>query len=963
MALKALTVLLSLALASPGPYEQAVKLYGDGMYERALAIFESLDDSPLTDGYELLCLIKLDRSGAGALADAYDARYVRTALSDQIDYEWGSRLFDARNYRAAATRLERLSRAGLHSDQVAPYVFRLGYCAFANEDFAAARERFAELETMPYSRYHSPARYSMGFMDYKDKEFRKAIPWLESAAKDPRFTVLSEGYLLECRFMLGDYDYVTEHGEELYGKVPEDRRSHLARIISESYLVKDDRDKAHEFFELSHTDYMSRTDYFYAGTVLYGVEDYEGAIAHYSRMDNRTDSLGQIANYHLGKSYLELRNRVASLESFKAAAAVSYDPEIQEDAWFNFAKMAFDLNEDASGFESYIAKYSTTRRGEQIYGYMALSSLIRRDYAAAVAAYDEMDELDESMKSNYVKANYLRATQLVANGAYTDAIPCLRAVSFYLPKGDRFNQLSRYWLAECLYRTGNYKEAEKLFTELYNSDALDSRPEGRSLAYNVAYCQMSQDKQDAAARWLDIYLGSGDKTFRQDALRRRADCDFARKLYKEAVSSYEKLIAEYNNPDDMYPWYRQGVSAGLGGDKYAKAAILSRVETASPTAAMYQETLYELGRAYMDIGKSSHAIKAFTRLKDGASDPVFRARALIGLGMVYRNDKRYDEALDAYKEVVSSMRGTEYAEDALSAVQSIYQKMGQPQKYLAYMEENRLAVQRSEREKEDMYFAAAEQLYAAGSLEEGLASAQKYLGMYPEGVHAGDAWFFVAEALKDAGDKEQACEAYSKSIASASGGSYYEPSLLSFASLSMDLEHFGEAYRAYSTLRDSTRFDINVQKADLGMMLSAYAGHEYDKAIEASGRIDSRQARYIKAKSLFATSRRTEAMLIFASLKGEPSTPEGAEACYMLIRDMFDRADFLAVEDAVFDFSQKAGDQMYWLARAFIVLGDSFVEEGKTEQAKVTFQSILDGYEPQEGDDIVETVKQRLEKL
>ena len=66
----------------------------------------------------------------------------------------------------------------------------------------------------------------------------------------------------------------------------------------------------------------------------------------------------------------------------------------------------------------------------------------------------------------------------------------------------------------------------------------------------------------------------------------------------------------------------------------------------------------------------------------------------------------------------------------------------------------------------------------------------------------------------------------------------------------------------------------------------------------------------------------------------------------------------------VYDFAAKAGDQSYWLAKAFIVLGDSFVERGNIEQAVVTYESVRDGYTPtEEGDDVLDTVEHKLATL
>ena len=105
-------------------------------------------------------------------------------------------------------------------------------------------------------------------------------------------------------------------------------------------------------------------------------------------------------------------------------------------------------------------------------------------------------------------------------------------------------------------------------------------------------------------------------------------------------------------------------------------------------------------------------------------------------------------------------------------------------------------------------------------------------------------------------------------------------------------------------------------------------------------------------------------MEMFRVLAGEPSTPEGAEASYMLVQNSYDTGDFEAVEEGVYNFSKVAGGQSYWLAKAYLVLGDSFADRGNYAQARATYESIRDGYAPSDGqDDIGDSVRRRLERL
>jgi TolA-binding protein len=105
-------------------------------------------------------------------------------------------------------------------------------------------------------------------------------------------------------------------------------------------------------------------------------------------------------------------------------------------------------------------------------------------------------------------------------------------------------------------------------------------------------------------------------------------------------------------------------------------------------------------------------------------------------------------------------------------------------------------------------------------------------------------------------------------------------------------------------------------------------------------------------------------MSLLPALAAEPSTPEGAEARLLLIQDSFDQGRFAEVEEMVYDFASVAGSQSYWLARAFLVLGDSFFERGNEAQARATWESVRDGYVSESGsDDVPELAKLKLEKL
>lgn len=959
-------------------FRQAVEFYDRGMFERAESIFSEIAASGqdvMAKGYEALCAVRRQSVGNRNLADQYISEYPYSGLIPQIRFYNALNLFDEQNFSTASAEFARIDMRSLKNSQVSEFIFKQAYSLFELDEYDRAEELFSKAEKMPYSDYTAPSRYSLGYIEYVRKNFEDSFDWFSKAAKDPRFTEQAVPYMIECRYMLKDYSYVISNGDAALDRVTPERKRQLARFISESYLSEGNAAKAREYYEIfgEGAKEMDDADLFYAGSVMYSTGDYKGAVDKFSRMTSRADSIGQIANYEMAYSYIRTGNKVAAMDAFKAASSQPWNEDIREDAHFNYAKLSFDLNNNPSVFNEYMKAYPGKKKDDIIYGYIALACLYGHDYAAAVDAYSNIDLLDSRQKVNYMKANYLRAHQLIEGGGWRDAVPLLKAASYYSDKRDPFNQIARYWLGESYFRSGQYDQAIDVYTTLYNNSALEGKPEGALIPYDLAYCYFKKDDYDGAAKWFDEYLASSKPAKGEDAAARRADCDFLRKDYPSAIKLYEAAIARFPYKDNLYPYLQAGIAYGLTGDRKGKVKVLSSVEEADPSAEFYPEAMYELGRAYVAASDNESAISVFRKLGSSTKDNTIIARSLIELGMISRNMSEYDNALDCYKKVIDLMPDTDYAADALSAIESIYQSEGRGDEFLDYAELIGATRDKTDAEKEQMYFNAAEQVFMTENYSKAISSLKSYLDRYPQGVNVAQTQYYLAECHRNLGQKELACDWYQKSLETEPSGLCSENATLRLAGLSFELEHFKDAYSYYRSLLSIARLDANRHTARAGMMQSAFRGLDYQEAIacadalkadKASSAAEKRQADYVCAKSSLSLGERDKAYALFRSLSSEPSDAEGAEATYMLIQDAYDQGNYSTVQSMVHKFAADAPNQSYWLAKAFIVLGDSFAEQENYAQAKATFESIRDGYTPQgKSDGVLDNVNMRLEKL
>ncbi len=963
------------ANAADDDFSKALKLYDRGLYSRASELFDadySQSGNVEARGYSILCSAALEKQGYLSEIETFAAENPFSELIPSMRFAHARNLFDKGEYETVAEILSEIDPDALRRSQKDTYLFDYAFSLLEANYPSDAEPLFRELVSRPQTDYTAPSLYSLGYICYQKNAFAEAIDWFGKASSDKRFSQMSDYYILECKFMLKDYDYVVKNGPKIFSSVPQDRRPRLARIIAESFLVKGDAVSAKKYYEMapSGKTEMSRTDRFFAGSVLYATGDYKGAADNFSKMGERRDSIGQIASYQMGYSCIRTGNKVAAMSAFKDASELSFDDGIEKDALFNYAKLAFDLNKDVSVFKKYLKKYPETDN-EDIYGYVAITALYSKDYQGAIDAYDEIDELSEEMRSNYVKANYLRAKQLLDAGSYRAASQCLKAVTFYCPGDDALNQMAKYWLAETLYRSGDYSGAVSSLKELYNTSALEGREEGSLITYNLASAYFRIPDYTQSEKWYTEYAAQPRSTFRKDALTRAADSRFLSEDYSGAAESYGAVADDYYDPDDIYPYWQSAVAYGLKGNLNKKIERLSEVKDASSQAQYYPEAMLELGRSYIEKKNTAEAGKCFDLVVSDVSDSTFVAQALLEKAMIERNAKNNDGALIYYKRVAENMGGTEYADNALLAIESIYRSEGRVKEYLAYIEGVGSGAAKTEKDKENLYFSSAEQLFTDHRYDRALVSFGEYLKNYPNGEDKVKAEYYIAECYRLGGETEKARDAY-ETVIDEGQSLFLDASMQRYADLSLSLEHFDDAYLAYTALWEKTS-SSDVKKSALeGRMTSAFKARRYDDAADCSEKVMAtspsgqllRNAQYIRAKSLLSLSRRAEALEIFSDLSQSPSDAIGAEARVMIIQDKFDSADYKAVENLVYSFSESGTKQNYYLAKAFIILGDAFAEQGDLSQAKATFESVRDGYKPSgDTDDVLENVSLRLQRL
>ena len=952
--------------------ESARKLYYSGSYYAAEKAFSELGmessrtlDRTEIEAYKVLCAIALDKVNAEGLVQTFCNKYPNAPQQALVREALASRYFDTGRYSEALAIYNTVNRNHLYRSQRTGYTFKKAYSNMRTGGYDKAEAGFQEVMSSPRTQYTVPATYYKGYVHYIRKQFKEAVPLFENVGDDNQFSLMARYFAVESKFMLKDYDYVVRNGGLIYDRLDSDMQSSLARILSEAWYDKGDTEKAQKYLDVYRSSgaTMSRKDHYFAGILSYGLNSWQAAIESFSNVLGTEDELGQNAWYYTANSYLQCKNKIAALEAFRTASDCGFDKVIQEDALFNFAKLSFDVNSDISQFRRYIETYPDSGKDDIINNYMATSFLLSKDYASAVQALSSIRKHSAESSDNLQKAAFFRGLQLIEGKGYRAAEPLLE-MSLEYGENEDLRNLTRFWLAECCYRDERWSEAIMILGKLLSDQTFRGTTDYPQALYNLAYSYLKSGNFVYAENNFRNFLNvSGEyQQYERDAQVRLGDASFMQGKYAEAAEIYRKVYESGIQSDDLYPVLQASIAYGLNGNDTKKMELLQEAVRSHRTAALYPQALFELGRTYVQNNKNENASECFYTLL-GMRGNDYYLKSLLELALINANGRKYDKAVEYYKAVVKASADSQEAQDALAGLESIYQLRNKPEEYLAYLDEIGLSDMKSSEEKEQMLFRAAEQFYASGKYTAAINAVQRYLAQYPDGKKSAAAIFYMAESLKATGRLESAADNYLK-VMKSGDVSLKQEAAASYAAINYDLQHYRKAAEAYAQLAEMSTEPSARMEAYAGQMRSWFAAREYAEAARYAGLVGGREADYILAKSLRTTGERERARSLFEKLAAGSSDPYGAESAYILILDAYDRGDFQAVEERVYAFSDSGSGQVYWLAKSFIVLGDSFADRGDDAQAEATFTSIIDGYQPlRDDDDVVEQVSRRLNLL
>ena len=417
------------------------------------------------------------------------------------------------------------------------------------------------------------------------------------------------------------------------------------------------------------------------------------------------------------------------------------------------------------------------------------------------------------------------------------------------------------------------------------------------------------------------------------------------------MGDYDRAVA-LNTPERYYAQYKRAVTLGILGRTEPKLQALRQIVTAGQ-GDYVDAASYELGRSYIAQERYAEGAGQLERfIADYPSSPR-RAQALADLGLAYLNLGDKEKSLKYYDMVVETAPQSSEAKGAMQGIREIYVSDGKVDDYFDYAARVGMESDLTAMSRDSLSFAAAQKLYLAGQTDAAAKSLRSYVRSYPKGYYLNDALYFLSDCYLRTGERGDAIETLTE-LAGQGTNQYSVTVLEKLSELTYEDKRYDEAAAAFRKLYDVTTTVAGREDAMTGYVRATLSGGDASK-IEAmaadvaahpdAGAVALRESKFAWAELLRQQDRRADAVKLYRELAADVRSKEGSAAAYYVLEDTFEKGDMDKTEKAIFAYSERE-PQAYWLAKAFILLGDVYVRKGDNFQARATYQSVADGYSP-----------------
>lgn len=880
--------------------------------------------------------------------------------------------FRKKSFKKVIAILTQLDPLDLNSDERAEYYFKLAYAYLQEGEKEKAAQKFYEIKDTD-NRYVNAARYYYAHLAYESGKYQSALEDFVKIEKDPQFGPLVPYYLTQIYYMQEKYVELLAYAPAVLDSAPPKREIEIKKLIGDAYYETGQYQEAIPYLkEYNLRRSPDQEDHYQLGYAYFKAEEYESSVRSFQKAVGEDDSLSQSAYYYIGSAGLKAEQKAEARAAFKMAAEFDQDKELQEDALFNYAKLAYELSyhpyDDAIiAFEQFIEKYPNSPRLDNAYEYLLGVYYTTKNYEEALKSIDRINSKDLRLLDAKQRIAYYRGVELFNQGKFIEALD-LFTMSLKINRDPVIKAKATYWMAESFHILGDYDNAINFYTDFLSASGSRSIPYFERAYYNLAYSHYEKGKFASAVFWFKEYIDKENPQYKgliNDAYLRIGDSYFVRKEYKNAIDAYDKAV-RLNIANTDYSLLQLAISQGLLGDYKAKVQTLKKLVNEQKASIYTDDALSELGKTYMVLNMNDDALAYYNQLITDYPNSTFLAEAYLKIGLIYYNNEQDDLALNSFDRVIDKYPSTHSAKEALEKVRKIFIDKGDLQAFEDYINGVPFA-DISKSKLDSTAYVIAENHYLAGKCDKAVRDLTNYLKRYPSGLFSLNAHYYRGDCEARQGFQQEAVFDFEYVVAQPAN-KFTEKSLNALGRIYQSMDSNRKAIANFERLLKIAETKSLSVEAEERLLRLYFKMEKLDEAEKMARQILLRnpinpeiwqQANLIIARVNFKKENYGESLKYLDSLSNISSV-KGAEAKYITAKIFYLQGRYAKSDTMIYTLVDQVPSSPYWIAKGFILLADNFIAKEDYYNARITFQSVIDNADNVE---LVAIAKEKLEIL
>ncbi|MFN5846675.1 MAG: tetratricopeptide repeat protein [Flavobacteriia bacterium] len=925
--------------------------------------------------YEGLSALELFNNDAVPLLEDFNKNYPESIYKNEIYFRLGKYFYQKKDYRDALVWFNKLRDQDVEVEQREEYYFKLGYANFQEENLVAARSAFHEVKE-GVTQYAAPGLYYYSHIAYLDKSYQTALDGFIKLQNDDNFKNVVPYYIAQIYYLQGKYREVTEYAPAMMDSSNIFNKNDMNHLIGDSYYRTGKYDEAVPYLEAyNEKSNTTREDDYQLGYSYYRSGSFEKAIRIFDKVARQKDSLGQVALYHIGESYLQQKNLISARSAFEAASEIDKDPKVQEDALYNYAVLSYKLDinpydEAVIALEKYLNRYPNSARKNDVNQYLVNVYTSTNNYAKALASLDKLPNKDTKLKTAYQLVAFNQGVEFFQKAEFQKAIKSFELVDKY-PVDPLISGKAKFWTADCHFRLNQMDLCIKGFKD-YLSMPSALGPELKADAYyNLGYAYLKKQDMAQSIESFRIYCQSNVKNKNKlaDAYMRAADGYYITKQNENAIKHYQLALDQKAGFEDQALFY-MAKSYGFSDKEDQKLSRLLDIINNYKNSKYILQSVYEVAISYKAKSDYDKSLRYFNQVTTDYPNSVLVVPSKIEIADIYYKKWDYSRSELEYKKILTEFgEDREVCEKCVRGLVDVYAALKQPEKASQIASEYACANITVD-EQEGLFYSPAIEAYQDSAYASAIPSFEKYLERFPSGKYVVDAQFYLANSYYATGKKEKAIETYRK-LLEGPNNSYTEFSASRVAQHLYNGEKYEEAIPYYDRLEKISSKPAVLFNAKLGLMRCNFYVENwtnaavYAKSVLTSSQINNTlrlEAEYANGMSKFYLNNYSLSLPSLDWITKNTTTVMAAEAKYSIAEIHYKQEDYTKSDTEIRALIKMKPSYNYWVAKGLILQTRILMLQDDLFQAEQTLKSVIDHY-PDEDDGILAEANELWDEL